>query len=72
MPLNDQDREWINLTSERLVYQVVQGVLKEHITSCPHGIKLRLYRVVLVALGAGIGIGCGGGGIWTLVKLLGA
>ncbi len=70
MSLTKKEEELIMLRAEKLVYEVVTGVMKNHIKSCPHGQRMTRWifgsKVGVVALIFGIGLASGGGALAAL------
>lgn len=71
MALTEQDRDWVQLTARELTYEVIKGVLAEHVKNCPHGQKQLTYKniIVGVVIGASFFGGLSGAG-FAVVKLL--
>ena len=69
MALSRDDKEWVKLTAEKLVYAVTEGVIKEHIKSCPHGRSLLVSKTLLVGIVIGVSL-CSGSVGFTLARFL--
>jgi CRISPR/Cas system CSM-associated protein Csm5 (group 7 of RAMP superfamily) len=68
MAVSEQDKEYIELLTEKLATKVVKKVLAEHIENCPVAAKVKGYKMMLVGLGGGLGLSIAGGSGWQLVK----
>ena len=71
MALSEQDKEWVQLTSEKLTYAVIEKVMTKHIEECPFGQKQLNYKHLLIGIVIGVLVVSGGGGLSLLLKFLG-
>lgn len=71
MALSDQDKEWVQLISEKLTYAVVEKVMMKHIEDCPYGQRQINYKHLIIGIIIGASILGGGSGLMLLKSLLG-
>lgn len=58
-------------TCKEIAREIVSEVLKQHIDSCPHGMKI--HKAIWLSIGMGVGSGIfGGSAFLTIVRLFGA
>jgi hypothetical protein len=69
LTLTKDDKEWIRLTSEKLIYAVTEGVLETHIKICPHGKFLATSKSLFLGILIGVGL-CSGGAGFAVAKIL--
>jgi hypothetical protein len=71
MALSEQDKEWVQLISERLTYAVVEKVMLKHVEDCPYGQRQINYKHLIIGIIIGAGLLGGGSGLVMLKSLLG-
>lgn len=69
MALTKEDKEWVKLVSEKVMFAVSEKVLTAHIKSCPHGKALLMAKQTIIGIIIGVGV-VSGGTIFGLAKLL--
>lgn len=71
MALSEQDKEWVQLISEKLTYAVVEKVMLKHIEDCPYGQRQINYKHLIIGIIIGASLLGGGSGLMILKSLLG-